>query len=140
MKWILSILLALMSCQVAVAQKADAEASIRDFFRALSELDDTRLRSSVTPDFLLLENGTVWTIDSLILKLDRMKGKQFSRRNSFSIISNKTLNNVAWISYDNRAEISIDGILYHRKWLESAVLVKEGNAWKIQLLHATKIE
>jgi len=34
----------------------------------------------------------------------------------------------------------INGIEVHRKWLESAVLVKEGKVWKVNLLHSTTLK
>jgi ketosteroid isomerase-like protein len=48
--------------------------------------------------------------------------------------------NAAWGSYYNEATIRVaDGTVRNVQWLESAVLIKQGNDWKIKLLHSTRI-
>ena len=47
---------------------------------------------------------------------------------------------MAWVSYWNKAEIRRATELRIIVWLESAVMVKVDDEWKIQLLHSTRVE
>ena len=47
---------------------------------------------------------------------------------------------MAWVSYWNKEEIRREGQLRTVVWLESAVMVRENDRWKIQLLHSTRLE
>ena len=47
---------------------------------------------------------------------------------------------MAWVSYHNTADLSVQTKKMKVQWLESAVLIKEGQHWKIRLLHSTEIK
>ena len=122
------------------AQQDSPEATIENFFDGLSQLSESKMKDYITTDFVLLENGAVWTIDTLFLKIRPLKNLNFKRVNSFSFISSQQKGDVAWVSYDNSAHYTMNDRQQTRKWLESAVLVKQAGKWKIQLLHSTKKE
>ena len=122
----------------ASAQKDSLEATITGFFDGLSELNETELKGHTTADFLLLENGAVWNMDTLLLKISPLKNMNVKRVNSFSFISSHQKGDVAWISYHNTANYTAGDKQQTRDWLESAVLVKQAGRWKIQLLHSTR--
>ena len=92
-----------------------------------------------TIDFLLLEDGDVWNMDTLANKLSPFKAVSFSRTNHLDFIRTQVKGNIAWVAYSNSADMVINGQKMNVQWLESAVLVKEGNEWKIQLLHSTPL-
>lgn len=115
------------------------ESTIISFFNGLSLLDDDTLHYYTTPDFQLLENGHVWNLDTLIAKVMPRKKLNIQRVNRFSFIRTEQSNDIAWVSYHNSAEFSSDEKRQTVKWTESAVLVKQDERWKIQLLHSTKI-
>jgi len=68
------------------------------------------------------------------------KGKPYERKNYFSQIRARQNENVAWVSYWNKAEIRSETGMRTIVWLESAILVKELDRWKIQLLHSTRVD
>jgi hypothetical protein len=47
---------------------------------------------------------------------------------------------MAFVSYHNTASIRANNKDKVLKWLESAVLVKMGEEWKVKMLHSTKIQ
>ena len=113
--------------------------TVQEVFVGLSDYDVEKIRSHVTSDFELLEVGEVW--DMKILEDILSSGtKPIRRRNFFSIISEVHHGDVVWISYWNRAEYTREEGLSERAWLESAILVKEQEVWKLQMLHSTRIE
>ena len=120
-------------------EKDSIEATISRFFDGLSEVDAGKLKSNATDDFLLLENGHVWNMDTLVNKMNDPKNAGIKRVNKFQFIKTEQNGNIAWVSYHNTADFS----LYEKKqtvhWLESAVLRKDNGCWKIKLLHSTRI-
>jgi len=111
--------------------------TIQEFFAATSAFDHDKLKSLMTDDFQLLEVGEIWGADKLI-KVIQPSDKV--RQNYFQLISVKRHGNSAWVSYWNKAKFTNhdrSGTMY---WLESAVLVKHGAGWQIQMLHSTRVD
>lgn len=114
---------------------------ITDAFQALADRNAEGLRSHCTPGFLLLENGSIWNIDSLTQRIDQNKAvTDFKRINTLDFINTKVSNNTAWTTYNNQAEVTKNGQRRVIRWLETAILIKEGNTWKIEVLHSTVIK
>jgi hypothetical protein len=110
--------------------------TVQEFFAATSASDHNRLRAIATEDFQLLEVGEVWDIDKLISVIQPTDMK---RLNYFNLISTKVMENVAWVSYWNKAKFVRGDNEGHAYWLESAVLIKSNSKWRIQMLHSTRI-
>lgn len=108
-------------------------------FDGLAALDASLMKQYTTPDFLLLENGAVWTMDTLLAKVAPLKSTNFSRINHLDFIRTEVTGNTAWVAYHNRADMVVNGQPSTRQWLESASLVKQGNDWQISLLHSTVV-
>ena len=115
---------------------------ITGFFDALAALDIEKARSFCAPNIILLENGKVWTMDSLALRMQAMKAKSadFNRINKIDFIDTKISGDIAWVSYYNQATIRLTTKTAKVKWLESVVLKKVQGKWEICLLHSTELE
>lgn len=121
-------------------QQDQAKQVIVDFFQAMADLNFSKLRSYCQPGFELLEHGEVWSIDVLENKLKPNVGTGMHRENKFEFIQVKVQGKTAWVSYWNQAHITrTNQPDRHVKWLESAVLVKTSQGWKISLLHSTVV-
>ncbi|MFN7842307.1 MAG: nuclear transport factor 2 family protein [Pirellula sp.] len=112
---------------------------VKELFAAMSNHDGKAMQETSTEDFQLLEHGEDWTMQKLVDAV-QPKGEPYVRKNFFSQIRAREDGNVAWISYWNKAEISRAGGLRTVVWLESAVMVREDDRWKIQLMHSTRLE
>jgi hypothetical protein len=125
---------------IATADAADHPAlqPVKDLFAAMSKHDGKAMQETATEDFQLLEHGEDWTMQRLIEAV-QPKGKPFERKNFFSQIRARQNGDVAWVSYWNKAEIHSESGLRTIVWLESAIMVKEVDRWKIQLLHSTRL-
>ena len=110
---------------------------ITRFFDGIAALDMNQMKQFVTTDFLLLESGDVWNLDTLAVHMNQLKTGSFSRTNRLNFIRTEIKENIAWVAYDNAADMIIKGQKRNARWLESAVLIKEGKEWKIQMLHST---
>lgn len=120
----------------------EPQSIVTNFFEALAALDATKAKSLCTADVMILESGQVWNFDSLALRINSSKAKfpDFKRVNQLDFIETKMVGNAAWVSYFNKADISFGGKTTHVKWLETVVLRKEKEVWKIALLHSTELE
>ena len=142
MKRILALLtLALFFSYSSFAQidKTQIEAAIVQFFDGLSELNNDKLKDITTPDFLLLEVGDVWNLDTLINKIAPLKNMKYDRKNRFEFIKTEQSGNTACVSYHNWADFTVNTNQRTVRWLESAVLINEKGKWRIKLLHSTQI-
>jgi len=142
MKKIFSILL-LTTLAYVPLQAQDDTAAIQGvviaFFEGLSRLEDEAVSSEVTKDFQLLEDGAVWNLDTLLAHMAPMKSRDIKRVNAFHFITTERQGDMAWLSYENTAHLSLQDKRQTVRWLESAVMKKEGGRWKIRMLHSTRL-
>lgn len=122
------------------ADAAKVNQSLTRLFDALAALDMNGIKEYSTKDLTILESGAVWNLDTLARKVDQLKAVSFSRTNHLDFVQTEIKGNIAWVVYYNSADMIIEGVDVHRKWLESALLVKEGKVWKIKLLHSTTLK
>jgi hypothetical protein len=133
----------LLSTQFSFAQtteKAEVQQVITRFFDALSVTNIPQMKAEVSGDFILLENGEIWTIDTLANKISRPKPEGYLRQNSFDFLSTKIDKNRAYVFYKNKAEISSKTRNATIKWLESAILRKEKGRWRMEFMHSTPMK
>ena len=121
-------------------EQKEVNQAVLKFFDGIAALDAKMMQQYATKDFLLLENGAVWNMDTLAAKLSPLKTMNFTRINRLEFIRTDIKGDIAWVAYKNTAEMIVNGRKANRQWLESAVLVKEENKWKIQLLHSTLVK
>lgn len=144
---ILAVLLVLHFPPAVCAQQAPsaeqkiAQAAVVGLFDALAELDTEKARSFCTAGITLLESGKIWNFDSLALRIGTRKSKpaDFKRVNKLDFLDTRISNETAWIAYLNQAAITLSGKIITVKWLESVVLKKNSDGWKIDMLHSTEL-
>lgn len=128
------------SFTVSAQQKhAGMEAAIEGMFEGLSLVNTDTLKHYATADFTLLEEGEVWNMDTLLSKIEPLRQQNVKRVNSFEYLNAEENGKLGWISYFNTAKFTQGERSQEVRWLESAVLVKEGNRWRIKMLHSTRI-
>ncbi len=147
MKKFLSLFILLLSpLWVAYGQNAD-ETELKDliqnsFDEIFSNHDKSSVKKYFTDDFLLLENGEIWNLDSIYnyIEKSRLRKPAIQRMNAFEFNEIRISKKRAWIAYNNYAVLRIDGkIINELHWLESALAVKRKNKWMIEMLHSTYI-
>ena len=145
MKFLLCLIVSLSTLSLASAQTkspllAQPQDAIKLVFDALSEGDMSKMEQAVTPDVKILEHGVVWTLDTVRLYLEKKRPADFKRINSFDFFQTEVGDNMAFVSYHNRADIHANNKDRTVKWLESAVLVKQNGGWRVKMLHSTRLD
>lgn len=116
------------------------QTTVTNMFQALADCDLVQLKHYCTEDILILENGSVWNLDTLVQKVSQNAATDFKRINKIEFIETKISGKIAWTTYNNQAEITSNGKRTIINWLETAILIKEDGRWKIKTLHVTLLK
>ena len=136
------ILAALLIPAISVAQiseQARVNNTIVAMFKGLADLSIDQIRNTSTEDLIILEHGEIWNMDTIVAKVNELKALNPVRVNSFDFVKTEVRDNTAWVAYHNKAIITMNGQKVQYHWLESAVLVKQGNDWKVKMLQSTRL-
>lgn len=141
----MKIALILTLCSTLIIANAETKkhnnepfSAVNDLFAAMSSRDHKAMKEAVTDDFVLLEHGEVWSITDLVNAVD--PDAKYKRTNYFSVINSDIKNDMALINYWNKANISSNKGKYDLIWLESVVVIKQGNTWRLSQMHSTRLE
>jgi len=129
----------LFAQQVANSEEQKIKDVIIQLFDGIAQRDIDKIAKQTTPDLMLLENGALWNNDTLVKRItwSRNNQKSYSRVNRIEFIRTEIRGNTAWTSFYNQADIRVDSTSRSVRWIESAVLIKEKNDWKVQQFHST---
>lgn len=140
----LLVLLLLMTvtleAQTPTKEQRTVQKTIENMFTALSHSDTSALKMYVTRNVNFLEYGQIWNRDTIVHKA--MLGKRipdFNRINSFEYVSTSINQKTAWVTYYLQSTITKGGKEEIVKWLETVILIRNGNQWKINVLHSTRL-
>lgn len=150
MKIIASLLL-MLSFGILQAQSLDEteiQKTIEQMFQdVFSNLDEKKIPIYFTEDVQIFENGEIFTLDSIqqfvrnqkaMYQSEENKQHRFNRINDFDFLSTKIKDNQAIIGFYHTATFTMnDTEIAQMKWLESAILVRSKDGWKIEFLHST---
>ena len=144
LKKIIILILAIYTSTLLQAQQQltkDQQAvhkTVINFFEALSNRDSVSLKDHCTADILLFETGSTWNADTLILKAITLNtATDFKRINTFDFINTTVTDNTAWVTYNLHSEITRNGKQSTMQWMETVIVIKEKQKWKIKVLHST---
>jgi len=107
-----------------------------DYFDGIKTQDLEKLNSLTTSDFVLFENGKIWTNDSLVTINEKFNS--FERDWKFDNIKVNMDESSGDIVYFNHGDFVFnDTIKMKIDWLESATFRKVDGKWKMNFLHST---
>ena len=111
---------------------------LTDYFDALKTTDVNidRLNALTTADFILFEDGIIWTNDSLVKPIPGVKS--FKGQWTFDKMKVNIDGNSGDIVYHSQGNFIInDTIKAQVNYLESATFKKVNGQWKMKFLHST---
>jgi hypothetical protein len=109
-------------------------------FQAFSDASIKSMEEVVTADVKILEQGEVWTLDSIRYYFRKKRPADYKRVNTLEFFQTEVQGKMAFVSYHNRADFHANNKDRTVNWLESAVLVNDKGKWKIKMLHSTRKE
>jgi len=123
----------------AEGDRARVVESLRSMYAALATDDAAAFHAVTAPGFHAFEGGKRFTGDALLelIKAAHAAGKVFVWTITEPEVAVE--GNVAWISYVNKGSLQDASGPHDLQWLESAVLRREGHAWRIVFFHSTRV-
>jgi len=136
------VALAATACLPNTKSSDDAAAvqrAIKDSYAAYSGFDEQKYRAMLADDYLLLENGELIDREGDVADMAK-PGTGYRRTDEFDFRSVKIDGDFALAVYFLKSEIhdDIKGAR-RREWLESAILRRSEGAWRLALLHSTRV-
>jgi hypothetical protein len=111
------------------------KAIVSQYFDGIKNRDINALNALTTTDFVLFEDGKVWTNDSLVNALNKFK--YFDCAMTFEYINVNVDQSSGAIVYLNHGDVTYDTTKVKIDWLENATFRKVGGTWKLNFLHST---
>lgn len=128
------------SCSARPGDEAAIVETIRSMFAAATVDDVKKFEGLVEPGFYMYDNGQRFDGDA-IMKLiagAHAKGAKFVWTVTQPDVHVQC--DVAWIAYVNDGSVQMTpaDAVTPVKWLESAVLRRDGDKWKVEFFHSTR--
>lgn len=126
----------LTSCQQKKDDPEVLKKILTDYFDGIKTNDLDKLNLLTTTDFVLFEDGVIWTNDSLVKPIPGVK--LFKGTWTFDDMKVNIDQNSGDIIYYNHGDFIInDTIKMQVDFLESATFKKVDGQWKMKFLHST---
>jgi ketosteroid isomerase-like protein len=122
------------------ADQQEVQNVIVNVFQALADRNLNSLKSYCTEDVIVYESGLIWNMDTLTQKINRPVPPDFKRLNKIDFIKTTVNGNTAWVSCYNQADITANGSVFTRRWLETSILIRAKKQWKLETLHSTLLK
>ncbi len=129
-----------VQAQKDLTEQEKVKAAITDMFQELANRNSEKIKDYCEPDIQILENGVIWTLDTLVKKIKSNNATDFKRINTFDFLNVTVDRKSAWPTFNNNAEITRNGEHFRVEWLETAILIKKKNKWRIKVLHSTLLK
>lgn len=134
----------LLSMDVYAQYKVDSvsiTSLVRDDYATLANFDTMRHRRNCTYDYKLVEDGEVWNMDRELAHISSLANSKQTRTNDFVFKSVTIYSTTSYAIYHLRSVITQpDGKIKKYHWIETAILRKVANQWKIALIHSTQLK
>ncbi len=128
---------------IAFSQKNDTTTIIQllksDYGTMLS-MNLKKHISNCTEDYLLLEAGETWNMEQESKWFKGDVNKVTDRKDNFDFKYIRIDGNFAYAVYTLRSDITKEGKLTQKNWIESTIFRKVNGEWKIALIHSTPIK
>ncbi len=128
------------SCSSQPGDDAAVVQTVRSMFTAATNDDVKAFDALVEPGFYMYDNGQRFDGDGIMKLIGgaHAKGAKFVWTVTQPDVHVRC--DDAWIAYvnDGSVQMSADKPTMPMKWLESAVLHRDGGAWKVVFFHSTR--
>jgi len=109
-------------------------------YKTMVTMDIKKHMANCTEDYLLIENGEIWTMKKEADYYKKNANRVIERKDHFDFTYIKILGNTAYAVYSLRSAITENGVLTQKNWNESVIFRKVNGKWKIALIHSTPIK
>lgn len=130
----------IISCNTSShnSDKATVNNVLNDFISAVENKEFSKIEELIGDDFVIYENGLIWTFDEFSLKLEEYDSVKinYNLSNLHFIVDKKT----AHAQFHNKGVFEYSDTTITLYFIESATFTKENNNWKINFYHSTHLK
>jgi len=131
----------LQAQQAPTKEQQLVQQTVLKLFEALSNADSANFKKLSTANISFYEYGQIWNSDTLMNKTKASKSiADYQRVDTFDFINTEVSKNFAWVSYKLYSTVTKEKKQIMLEWLETIVLTKQHNQWKVRHLHSTLIK
>ena len=142
MKHLLVMLISLAWLDSDAQVKTDSSEIIqllKEDYKTMVTWDISKHKSLCTDDYLLIEDGEMWTMEKEAEHYRKSAHRILIRKDQFDIRFVKIQGNSAYTVYTLKSDITEGGKLITKRWNESVLFRKVQGRWKIALIHSTPL-
>lgn len=124
-------------------EKNDSAAIIKLLVNDYKTMGNWDIKSHIancTENYLLIENGEVWDIKKESEYYIKNANRVIDRKNYFDIKYLRVYGDYAYAVYHLRSDITENGELKVKTWIESTIFRKIKGKWKIELINSTPVD
>ncbi|MFQ5605968.1 MAG: YybH family protein [bacterium] len=110
-----------------------------DFFESIASFNYPALRDHCTEDFYLFEDGQKMNLNQFI-NLVKSFEHQATIHYELEDIRTEIAGSLAWMTLRTKALMNLNGQGTNLEWLESAVLKKQQDLWRIAFYHSSVVK
>jgi Domain of unknown function (DUF4440) len=127
------------ACKGTPADPVQVVETMRTMYAAAATDDLAKFHTIAAPDFYAFDGGTRYDGDALmnVIKSLHASGKVYVWNVTQPHVESDC--HLAWITYINKGSVKDASGTKDLTWLESAVLEKQADAWRIRFFHSTRV-
>lgn len=126
------------ACVAPPRSEADIEHTVRAFFDALRSEDKAAFQRLTTSSFYSFDVGKRYAGTELVDVVSDAHARGVQLNWSVGRLDTKLGCDVAWSAWENVGSAGIPPDVKPVRWLESAVLVRQGGHWKVDFFHSQR--
>jgi hypothetical protein len=130
------VVLALAACSTENTRLRDARDA---FYSAISHYDHNAIRAAVVAGYVSADRGRFFNVDSLIADVTLLEAESLSAEFAFVDSASHVDPPMGWIVYRSRRVLAGPRYTDTTYAVESAVFKREGNGWRLAMLHRTPV-
>lgn len=128
------------SCDSTPADKTRVVETMRTMYAAATSDDLAKFHSVAAPDFYAFDGGTRYDGDALMNMIKGFHSQGYAFVWTVADPHVEADCHLAWITYTNRGSIQAKSAAPRpTTWLESAVLQKQAETWRIRFFQSTRV-
>lgn len=126
------------ACAASPQPKAEIEATINALFDSLREEDKGAFQRLTTTSFYAFDGGKRYAGTELVDLVRDAHARGIQLNWSLGAFDTKVGCGVGWSAWENVGSAGKPSELRPVRWLESAVLVRQGGSWKVDFFHSQR--
>jgi hypothetical protein len=131
-----------LSTNVFSQEKNDSTTIVQLLVNDYKTLGNWDIQSHIencTTNYLLIENGEVWDMKKESEYFIKNAGRVIDRKDYFDIKYIRIYGNYAYAVYNLKSDITENGNLTVKTWIESTIFRKIKGKWKVELINSTPV-